>query len=175
MEKGMIHIYCGNGKGKTSILNGMVVRAVGANLNIKYLRFLKNRETSENKVLNKIGIEVESSYQFSTKFIWEMNEAEREMFKQETLNGIENLKKYLQDDSIDLILLDEILGVVENKFITEDELITLLLNRNPKIEVALSGRKIFKKLEDIADLISVVEPKKHYFEKKVIARLGIEY
>src|SRR5699024_69554 len=104
-----------------------------------------------------------------------MNEAEREMFKQETLNGIENLKKYLQDDSIDLILLDEILGVVENKFITEDELITLLLNRNPKIEVALSGRKIFKKLEDIADLISVVEPKKHYFEKKVIARLGIEY
>ncbi|AHI53265.1 cob(I)yrinic acid a,c-diamide adenosyltransferase [Spiroplasma culicicola] len=175
MKQGYIHIYCGEGKGKTSILNGMAVRAVGSNMKVKYIRFLKNRPTSENKVLEKIGVEVENYYHFSTKFIWDMNEQEVEEFKIETQKGFERLKELLKSNEVDLIIVDEILGALENKFIDKEEFVLALKTRNQNIEVALSGRYSFEQLDEIADLISEVKPKKHYFEKGVNSRKGIEF
>lgn len=175
MKKGYLHIYMGEGKGKTSILNGMVLRAVGANMNVKYIRFLKNRATNENSVLEKIGVIVETYYISSTKFFWEMNDLEKEIFKKETLIGFEKFKYYLKSDVIDIIFVDEILGALENGFIKEDELIDVLLSRNPKIEVCMSGRYCSDRLIDNVDLVSILEPKKHYFTKGVKLRKGIEF
>jgi cob(I)alamin adenosyltransferase len=175
MNQGMIHVYCGNGKGKTSILNGMTLRALGANLNVKYFRFLKNRATSENTIMAKIGIEIENHYHFSTKFIWEMNDEERATFKAETRAGFAKFAAALKSGQYDVVLADEILGTVENQFITEAELIDALNNKAPHVEVALSGRKLFHALEKVANLISEVNPLKHYFDEGTNARLGIEY
>jgi|GEM_PF-929983 len=69
LEKGYIHIYKGEGRGKTSILNGMVIRALGNNLRVYYLRFLKNRPSGEIDFLEATGkLEIKSFYQSSQKF-----------------------------------------------------------------------------------------------------------
>ncbi|WP_053228486.1 cob(I)yrinic acid a,c-diamide adenosyltransferase [Spiroplasma taiwanense] len=90
--------------------------------------------------------------------------------KKETLKGYEKFTNLLQDDNVDLVLADEILGAIGNGFINKEEIIQVLLNRKQHIEVALSGRYSFKELNDIADLISEITPRKHYFEKGVISR-----
>ncbi|RHZ37132.1 cob(I)yrinic acid a,c-diamide adenosyltransferase [endosymbiont GvMRE of Glomus versiforme] len=184
-KQGYIHIYKGNGKGKTSVLNGMAIRALGYGFKVKYLRFLKNRESGEILFFQKKTeeMEIESFYHFSQKFIWDMDKQEdREIlinkFKEETRKGFERLKKLLKEDNVDLIIVDEILGCIENQFISEDELVEALKNKKAHIEVALSGRepkKGIKNLESIADLISEISLKKHYFDKGVNARRGIEY
>lgn len=183
-KKGYIHIYKGDGKGKTSILNGTTIRALGYGMNIKYLRFLKNRESGEILFFEKnTNLKIENFYHFSQQFIWDMNkQEEREIlinkFKEETRKGFERLKNLLKDENVDLIIVDEILGCIENQFINEDEIVEALQGKKEHIEVILSGRepkKGMSKLENIADLISEVSLKKHYFEKKVCARKGIEY
>ncbi|QEH62256.1 cob(I)alamin adenosyltransferase [Spiroplasma chinense] len=174
-KKGCFHIYYGNGKGKTSVLNGMCLRAKGSNMNVKYLRFLKNMKTSENDMLSKIGVEVENFYHFSKKFIWDMNPQEVEEFKVESLKGLERLEQLLQDESVDLILVDELLGVIENGFFDKEHVVKIINNRKSNIEIAVSGRVIYEQMSEIADLISEVKEIKHYYEKGVTARKGIEY
>lgn len=176
LEKGYIHIYKGEGKGKTSILNGMVIRALGNNLRVFYLRFLKNRPSGEIDFLEKFAeITIKSFYQSSEKFFWEMNDQEKEKLKAETNQGLAYLKKLSQSNDVDLIVVDEILGCIQNNLINEQELITILKNKNPNIEIALSGRYASYALENIADLISEVHAKKHYFNNGQIARKGIDY
>lgn len=174
-NKGYIHIYYGEGKGKTSNLNGMVLRALGADKKIIYLRFLKNRETSENKVLKQLGIEVQNFYKFSKKFFWEMNEQEKQIFKQETLNGYKVFQESLQNPDLDFIFVDEILGAIENGFIDKTTLVNDLKKRLKHQEVLLSGRYSYEELNDISDLISEIKSEKHYFNKKVEPRFGVEY
>ncbi|ATZ16851.1 cobalamin adenosyltransferase [Williamsoniiplasma luminosum] len=175
MEKGYIHIYCGEGKGKTSILNGMVLRALGAGKKVEYVRFLKNRPTSENAILEKLGVHIKSFYHFSTKFVWEMDPKEVETFKKETLEGYEYFKQQLKNEKLDILLADEILGAVQNGFIDQKDLVEALKNKSKHLEVALSGRYSFAELNQVANLISEIKPIKHYLDEGVIAREGIEF
>ncbi len=176
LEKGYIHIYKGEGRGKTSILNGMVIRALGNNLRVYYLRFLKNRSSGEINFLEATGkLEIKSFYQSSQKFFWEMNNEEKNNLKTETQQGLQYLKTLTQRDDVDLIVVDEILGCIQNGLIKEQELITILIARKPTIEIALSGRYVPPSLEQIADLVSEINNKKHYFEKGQGARKGIDY
>ena len=104
----MIHIYYGMGKGKTSILNGSAIRALGAGMKVKYLRFLKNRPTSENKILASLGIEIEDFHFNNKKFIWEMNDSERVQLKKDTAIGIDKFAELVKDNTIDMLLCDEL-------------------------------------------------------------------
>lgn len=176
LEKGYIHIYKGEGRGKTSILNGMVIRALGNNLQVYYLRFLKNRPSGEIDFLEATGkLEIKSFYQFSQKFFWEMNNEEKNNLKIETQQGLQYLKNLTQRSDVDLIVVDEILGCIQNGLIKEQDLIEILVTRKATIEVALSGRYLSPSLEAVADLVSEINNKKHYFETGQIARKGIDY
>ncbi|KAJ3634473.1 hypothetical protein Zmor_016454 [Zophobas morio] len=104
-----------------------------------------------------------------------MNEKERAKFKEETRDGFQAFCNYLNDEKVDLLLADEMLGVVENGFVSEDELVNALKNKKPNVEVALSGRKTFPSLIEVANLVSTIDATKHYFDEGVPAREGIEY
>jgi len=176
LEKGYIHLYKGEGKGKTSILNGMVIRALGNNLTVHYLRFLKNRPSGEIDFLKThTKITIESFYESSQKFFWEMDEGEKAILKAETNEGLMRLATLSQDDTVDLIVVDEILGCIQNNLIKEQDLIKILKNKKPQIEIALSGRYASFALEQTVDLISEVKAIKHYFDTGQIARKGIDY
>lgn len=176
LKKGYIHIYKGEGRGKTSILNGMVIRALGNNLNVSYLRFFKNYPSGEiNFLQQNTKLQIENFYGFSQKFFWEMNEQEKNKLKEETNYGLARLKILSQSDNIDVIIVDEILGCIQNNLIKEQELIAILKNKKLHVEIALSGRYASFGLEQYADLISEVKSVKHYFEQGQIAREGIDY
>lgn len=176
LKKGYIHIYKGEGKGKTSVLNGMVIRALGNGLNVSYLRFLKNRPSGEIDFFQQnTNLKIESFYQSSQKFFWEMDDQEKNKLKEETNFGLSRLQLLTQNDKVDLIIVDEILGCIQNNLIKERDLIAILKNKKPHVEVALSGRYASLALEACADLISEIKAIKHYFQLGEIAREGIDY
>ncbi|WP_246534673.1 cob(I)yrinic acid a,c-diamide adenosyltransferase [Spiroplasma endosymbiont of 'Nebria riversi'] len=104
-----------------------------------------------------------------------MNDEEKQELKVETRKGLEVLVATLKNSNIDLIVVDEILGCLQNQLIYEDELVLVLENKAKNIEVALLGTYCPEKLQSIADLINEVTPKRHYSEKSIWARKGIEY
>ncbi len=172
----MVHIYYGFGKGKTSILNGSAIRALGANLNVKYIRFLKNRPTSENKILNNLGIKIENFHFNNPKFIWEMNLVERAQLKKDTEIGINRFLELVKDDTIDMLLCDELTDCITNKLVSEAKIIEILKSNSNNKEILISGHNEHQKLHQYADLISKVVSEKHYFDdKSIIARKGVEF
>ncbi|WP_342252455.1 cob(I)yrinic acid a,c-diamide adenosyltransferase [Spiroplasma endosymbiont of Amphibalanus improvisus] len=175
MKKSYSHLYYGDGKGKTSILNGSAIRALGAGKKIKYYRFLKNVVSSEDNIFDQLGIEFIKIYQSGNKFIWEMNENERRRFKQEMRDGFSKLYEDLTNSDYDLILADELLDCIVNKQITETELLKLLKDKKDNIEFLVSGHQVDPVIINAFDLVSYVKKEKHYFDThKQFARKGIE-
>ena len=104
-----------------------------------------------------------------------MNEQEKSNLQNEIDEGIEKLREITQKDEVDLIVVDEILGCIHNKQLSEEVLIDLLKNKKPHISIALSGHNLSDKLKEVADLVSQVKLQKHYFYQGAKAQQGIEY
>ena len=168
----MIHIYYGFGKGKTSALNGMVVRAHGAAMSVLISRFLKGVKTSEDSIFEQIGISIVSLHP-STKFVYQMNNAEKQQTQLAINEQIQfilsNYKKYK------IIVLDEFLDIIYLNFLSEEKAIEFLNKISNNVEIIISGHYKFKGIFKKADLITFFKPEKHYFNKGIVARKGIEF
>lgn len=169
----MLHIYYGLGKGKSSSLNGAALRAKGAGLKIGFFKFLKGRISSEDSYLQKIADEFQK-FQSIPKFVIMMNEAEKKQAQQEALVGLTYLKKQAQ--KYDVYFFDEIIDLTAKNvnFLSPIELAEFLACFKDK-EVLISGHDLPANLAKQADLITYFKPEKHYFEKGIKARLGIEF
>lgn len=169
----MIHIYYGLGKGKTSTLNGSAIRAHGANLKVAIFRFLKGRQTNEDAMLEKLGIKVMSLHP-SEKFVMQMTP--EEVFKSRDAARSTMQFILMNKDKYDMIILDEFLDLAAHNvnFLTEVNIVEFLQKLEGK-EVLVSGHTKLPRVFKVADLITYYEPEKHYFEKGVKAREGIEY
>lgn len=169
----MIQIYYGDGKGKTSCLNGSAIRAKGAGLNVIIFRFLKGIETSEDIKLKEPGIIVMKVH-VGTKFVFQMKDDEKQLLKKHIAEVINFIK--LNKDKYDMIILDELLDLVaKNVLMTTEEEILELVNTIKDKEVLISGHTKIKKLFNQADLITKFKKEKHYFDKGVQSRKGIEF
>lgn len=179
MRKGLIQVYTGNGKGKTTASLGLAIRAVGAGKKVAIIFFDKGGNFyNERKILKQIkGIHfwVTGKKRFDQKkktFRFEITdtdkkEAQKGFFIADFLLG--------KNSSFDLVILDEILNIIRLKMLPLKWLIKLLEEKNDKIEVVLTGRKCPKNICQIADLISEIRLKKHYFYQGVKARKGFEF
>jgi cob(I)alamin adenosyltransferase len=173
-QLGLIHLYCGDGKGKTTASVGLAVRAKGSGLRVLFVQFLKSRQSGELGPLRDLGIEVVSG-QPSGKFVFQMDEEEkaanRIFHRQRLADAVERSRA-----GIDLLVLDEILGAISTGMIDEEELISFLRTKPPHLELVLTGRDPSEKLIECADYISEVVMIKHPYEhSKMPARPGIEY
>lgn len=177
MEKqtGYIHIYCGDGKGKTTAATGLAVRAAGSGMKVLFARFLKNENSAELCVLDQIpGIEVihlPKSYGFYN------TQSEEE--KAETKQMYEELWKYALDraknGACDMLVMDEFMAADRYGLIPHEEAIQFLKEKPEGLEVVLTGRDPSDELLELADYISEVKMVRHPFEKGIRARKGIEY
>jgi len=142
-------------------------------MKVLYVRFLKGRYSSEDEVLEKIGIPVKRSQQ-SEKFVIQMGPEEKLKTRDETKTMMKfismNAHKY------DMIVLDEIIDLCADNvnFFTENQLIEFINSLGDK-EILMSGHTKLDNLFNEVDLISEFKPTKHYFEKGIKARKGIEY
>ena len=167
---GMVHVYTGNGKGKTTSAIGLAVRAAGAGLNVYIGQFVKGRKYSELNSLDKLdNIEIE---QFGKKnFI--KNKAE-EIDIKKAKEGYRKIEKVLNSNYYDLVILDEANIAVYFNLFSVEELLDLIEKRNQEIEVVLTGRMANNKIIEYADLVTEMKEIKHYYKKGITARKGVE-
>ncbi|CAM9129568.1 cob(I)yrinic acid a,c-diamide adenosyltransferase [Mycoplasma marinum] len=167
----MLHIYYGFGRGKTSTLNGTVLRAISANKKIEYFRFLKGRKTGEDEQLAKLGVVVRN-FHYTDKFTIEMTDEEKRKEREIVLKGL----NAISSSKAEVIFIDEGLDLVKTKHATEDEIILAIQTpyRN-NADILISGHYKLDSIFEVADLITEFIPEKHYFDKGVKAKKGIEF
>ncbi|SHJ64231.1 cob(I)alamin adenosyltransferase [Clostridium cavendishii DSM 21758] len=176
LKKGYIQIYTGNGKGKTTAALGLGLRASGDNLVTYMIQFLKNSDTGELKAVENLGGNFKIfRFESPKDFVWNLNPNEIDILKKEINEAYLFAMSVLEKKECDILILDEIMGVLGNKFLTEEQVLTLMEKKPDDIELVMTGRNVPKTIEEKADLITEMKPIKHYFNKGVEAREGIEY
>ncbi|MCX5696128.1 MAG: cob(I)yrinic acid a,c-diamide adenosyltransferase [Candidatus Omnitrophica bacterium] len=167
----MIQVYTGNGKGKTTAALGLALRASGAGHKVYICQFLKGKDYCELHSLKKFkNIKVE---QFGSKcFIRHLPREEDIKLAQA---GLVAAKKAIRDKSYSLIVLDEINIALKLKLVDLKDVLSLLKSLPKKTELILTGRYAHPDIIKLADLVSEIRERKHYFKKGLRARKGIEF
>ncbi|MBE3810470.1 cob(I)yrinic acid a,c-diamide adenosyltransferase [Vibrio parahaemolyticus] len=170
-EKGLLLIITGNGKGKSTSGFGTIARAVGHGLKCSVAQFIKGTwDNGERNLLEKLGVEFQV---MATGFTWETQtktadtEAAQLVWKE--------CKRMLQDDSINVILFDELTYMVSYGYIDLDEVVEALNNRPKMQSVVITGRGAHRTLIEMADTVSEVKNVKHAFESGVKALKGVDW
>lgn len=176
LDKGMIQVYTGDGKGKTTAAIGQGIRAYGNGLRVVMIQFLKSNETGELNVLKNLGDNFKLvRLEKKRGFVWTLEAEEIEELKKEVVEEYNYAKEVLDNDLCDVLILDEVMGVLKNNFLSEDDVLELIKSKQNHVEIILTGRNVPEKIAGYADLITEMKEVKHYFSKGVNARKGIEY
>ncbi len=175
--KGLIQVYTGDGKGKTTACVGAAIRAAGQSMNVYFVQFQKGYDSGELRILRKTeNINVNRICTFS-KFYFYMDDNEKALYSKEHKLAFAAVTEIIMNDpfKFDMLVLDEIIGAVSIGIIDEDLLIRFLKSKPDHLEILLSGRNASDKIINAADYVSRIECIKHPFEHDIEARKGIEY
>jgi cob(I)alamin adenosyltransferase len=171
MSRGYIQVYTGNGKGKTTAALGLALRAAGAGKTVFIAQFLKGRKSSEYRSLALLRPFVKIRHFGEKKFIMgKPGQKDREAFRR----GFNQAKKALSSGQYDMIVLDEINLAVHLGLISVEDMLSLIREKPGNVELVLTGRHAHLRIIKMADLVTRMQEVKHYFQKGVLARRGIE-
>ena len=170
MDKGLVHLYCGDGKGKTTAAMGLALRALGQGMRVVVVQFLKNGTSGELEPLKELGAAVYSG-QPGAKFTFQMNAEEK---AQATKENNARLAEALQQPC-DLLILDEICAARNSGMVDEALAKQAVLERPQHREVVLTGRNPEAWIVEAADYITEMQPRRHPYEQGIPARKGSEF
>lgn len=171
----MIHIYTGNGKGKTTAAVGQAMRAAGQGLRVAWIQYCKDitaEPSGEIKMLKTIGVKC---YEFAPQIPFFNRRIKHSVVKKECTRSFALIKKIFKKLLFDVVVLDEVNVALSNKFLSLATICTILKKKPASIEIIITGRGKHKKLYALADLITEMKEIKHPFNKGIKARKGIEY
>ena len=174
-KKGLIQVYTGAGKGKSTAAIGQAARAAGHGFKVGFISFFKDPEVfgyGEYNSLKKLGVK---TFLFAKKHPHFYKELNPDDVCQECSKGLEFIKELFQDPSWDMLILDEIIIAVRDGFLKEEEVLSLLEAKPEKLELVLTGRGVTEKIIEKADLVSEVREVKHPYSQGIKGREGIEY
>ncbi len=167
----MIHIYCGDGKGKTTAACGLVLRARGAGIKTLFAQFFKSGRSSEIAMLERCGAEIMMPAVHYGRFA-NMDESQKESAAREYEALLCEIAE--KAPGYGLVVLDEAISACNRGMIKTGSLVSLLKNRGGECEIVLTGRDPAPELCELADYITEMKKIKHPYEKGVKARKGIE-
>lgn len=172
---GLTHIYCGNGKGKTSAAMGLALRAAGAGMRVHIVQLLKGGETSELNALAMIPEITVSRCDRNYGFTFSMSDKEKSAVTDCHNRLMSEAENLMRSGKIDVLIIDEFnaaykYGLVETKLADR-----IVLEKNPETELILTGREPHEKFLQAADYISEINEVKHPYSCGIGARKGIEY
>ena len=174
MKRGLVHIYTGDGKGKTTAALGLSLRALGRGFKVCFIQFLKGRmKLDDGALLALRRVRNFECARYGTG-IFVIGKPSRRDF-QEASKAFEHAKEAIMKGRYDVVVLDEITHAVNLGLIDIDEVIELIRNRPPNVEIVLTGRAADQKLIDAADLVTEMREVKHPFSYGVRAREGVEF
>jgi len=169
--KGFIHLYTGNGKGKTTAALGLALRAAGAGKTVFMAQFVKGMHYSELDALKSFPA-IETKQFGLDCFI--VNQPTQEDIGA-ARKGLEKVSSIIRDNNYDMVILDEICIALYYHLFEMDIVLELLKAKPEKMEIILTGRYAPPELYEIADLVTEMNEIKHYYQKGIEARKGIEY
>lgn len=172
MEVGLIEVYTGEGKGKTTAAVGLATRALGQGLRVGLFQFLKTGMSGEMIPLVKAGA-VFMAPQGSGKFVFQMNEQEKAQCKAQQMANLMRATEMMP--RLDVLVLDEIFGALETGMIEKEALLALLAQKPQGMELVLTGRNAPEDIVETADYVTEMRCVKHPYDAGISARMGIEF
>lgn len=175
MEKGLIHIYSGDGKGKTTAAIGLAVRAAGSGKKVLFVQFLKGSNTGELNTLKLIPSITVLRNSKNYGFFCTLSKEEQNKVTRENNDNFFTAKALALNGSVDLIIFDEILDAINLEAIDCESVENFIINKPCSLELVLTGRNPDKILMETADYHTEMIKIKHPYDKGIKARPGIEF
>ncbi|MGI6329213.1 MAG: cob(I)yrinic acid a,c-diamide adenosyltransferase [Dethiobacteria bacterium] len=175
MNEGYIQVYTGDGKGKTTAALGLGLRAVGRGYNVIMFQFLKGSESGELKSALCFSGKFKIIRLAETKnFFFNMTREEKEALKKKLADELKKVYAVMNDQACDVLILDEIMAALHGGLLTVEEICKLMASKPSGMELILTGRSAPPEVLERADLVTEMRCIKHYMDKGVMARVGIE-
>jgi len=175
MKNGLVHIYYGDGKGKTTAAIGLGVRAAGQGVRVHMAQFLKDTSSGELNSLKHLDNFSLSDAPKELPFYFQMSDIEKKEYKKYAVNIFNEAKFIAKTKKADLVIFDELLDAISLSIISEKDVVLFLTERAKNVEVVLTGREAGKQILELADYVSEMKKKKHPYDEGVGARKGIEF
>ena len=176
MSQAKIHVYCGDGKGKTTAAMGLCVRALGRGWNVVVSQFLKGQGTGELKILRDLpGCCVVDAPTATCTFVFQMDEQEKADYRQCVQRHFRETVKAAQETGAKLLVMDEVLDAVAMEMLDDEELAAFLTSRPADLEVVMTGRAPTPCVEPLCDYITRMTKIRHPYDQGLNARIGVEF
>jgi cob(I)alamin adenosyltransferase len=174
-RQGLIHVYYGDGKGKTTAALGLALRASGQGFRVVILLFFKSLWSGELAALKHVpGITVLRP-QGDGKFLSAMSADEKHVLRQEHGRMFAEAAAMVSSGQCDLLVLDEALDACQHAMLEEDALLKLLVDKPNSLEVVITGHQAIPRIMDQADYITKMKKEKHPYDMGIKGRKGIEF
>lgn len=174
MDKGLVLINTGPGKGKTTAAVGVAVRALGQGLKVAFLQFIKNQKTGESRFLEDFaGLHPDRLY-YNRLGLGFVMDKPGDDDRRKAAEALDEARRLLAGD-FDLVVLDEVCVALDKGLIDAGTLAEMIGSRPEKVNVILTGRGCPKEMIDLADTVTEMGLIKHAYQKGVKARKGIEF
>jgi cob(I)alamin adenosyltransferase len=176
MKKGLVQVYTGDGKGKTTAAIGQGIRAFGRGKTVYMVQFLKSNETGELTTLKSLEPRFRVfRFEKNRDFVWKLSTEEKEELKDDIAKALVFVRDTFRDNCCDILILDEIMAVLGNELASIDNVLDIIKSKPEKVELILTGRNVPKEIIEVADYVSQIDCVKHPYQKGIAAREGIEY
>lgn len=174
MDKGFIHIYTGNGKGKTTAAVGISVRARCRGLRAAFVQFFKEKDPC-NEIASLEALGVHTIVFDSVKSPLFNPDIDRPSLRAEARKSLSMLEDMFHEGGYDLMVIDEFICLIAEGVITEEDALSFLATKPEGLELVLTGKGATDRIMECADYVTFMKDIKHPFRKKTEARRGIEY
>lgn len=171
MEPGRVHVYTGDGKGKTTAALGLALRAAGAGIRVFVAQFVKGMHYSELDALRRLEDRI-TLRQYGRDCFIQCEPTEQDI--RAAREGLEAVRSILSSGEYGMVILDEATIATHFRLFSVEELLDLIRSRPPAVEVVVTGRNADPRLIELADLVTEMREVKHYYDQGVPARPGIE-
>ncbi len=173
LKRGYVQVYTGNGKGKTTAAIGLAIRALGHGLKVYFAQFMKNYPYGELNILQTLAPNLVLTRWGNDAFVFK-KEPPPQTLLAEMNRGLQEARQAMLSLAYDLVILDEVLVSIYFKLFTTEQLIEFIKVKPENVEVVLTGRYCPQEILNLADLVSEIKEIKHYYQRGVSARKGIE-
>lgn len=173
LERGVALLITGNGKGKSSSAFGMVMRALGYGMKVGVIQFIKGEQLSGEEIYLRDKCPEVEFHQMGTGFTWNTQDRTADMTAAESTWAL--AKPMLEDDSIDLVVLDELTYMIAFDYLSEQEIVDAIAARPREQSVVVTGRGGGAALQSVMDTVSDVKEVKHAFNAGIKARRGVDF
>ena len=173
IERGVVIVLTGNGKGKSSSAFGMVMRAMGYEHKVGVVQFIKGEQLSGEELYLREKLSETDFYQMGTGFTWNTQDRDGDIAAAERTWAV--AERMLQDDSYQLVILDELTYMLAYTYLDEAKVLQAIENRPGEQSVVVTGRGGGSALQELADTVSEVKEIKHAFKAGIKARQGVDF